>query len=1083
VKTTVTSGKRLVIRVEGNAASFSTRWSWPTQGKKFARLLLMQLLLVFLLPLATRHSSLLYGQSGAASVSGRVTDQTNAVVPDVEVEIKNVDTGVSQLTKTNNEGFYSFPSLLPGNYLMNVRKAAFRTVSLTGITLHVQDEVSRNFTLQVGSSAESVTVRADSLNVNTTDGSVSTVIDHTFIENMPLNGNNLATLFELVPGVVTNAAAGAVGEGGGISVNGQRPTGNYLTVDGAAGNLYMSPNNGPNVMGAGIATSASGGTNGLLPVDAIEEFRMQTSSYDAQYGRTPGGQIEVKTRGGTNAFHGSLFENFRNQVMDATDYFIRYDNLHYGDSLTQPPLRYNDFGGTFAGPILKGRLFFFVAHESLLLNQPQPPTVYDVPSQQTRTSSASAFQPYMSAFPSGNSTNQACPPDDLSCDLKNPGSDLYSFVTSNTIQDHSTSARIDADLPRGMRLFFRVNDAPSLFSAPLAAYTPVSHINILTLTGGLLTQLSSRSNNEFTANFSVNHATQTTSAVPQSFAQATSGIVDTSNTFVAFYSPGPTLNVGPAVGNHLRQWNFVDTFSYSIKSHLLKFGADYRHVAPTFSLPPSFWMFAYSTQDYASGMLDSEEYNSYTPAAITLSNLSLFANDSWRVNSRFTADFGLRWEFDPPPTASGPGLLAMQGNPNDPSTISVAPERTPLYKTHYDNFAPRLGLAYTLRESARFGVVLRGGGGFFYDTGQAATASQASRFNYPYASSAQLFGVPLPSSSIDLSQFQLQSVGLPQIRLWLTDPNLVAPRTYSWSVSVDQKLGTQTMLSTSYIGNSAHDLLRENTFQFLSPSIARYQLIVYTNGENSSYNALQMQLRSNAGKRVNFLASYTYAHALDNGSSEFESVAGYYSNPKANSDNDIRHIFSTAIHYSPRGFEGNGFLKGLTGGWSIDSILLLQSAAPLSVYSFSTINTNPNLYNSYADIVPGVATIVSNPDAPGGKQLNPAAFVPAPGTRNGTSSRNGYRLFGLKQWDTSVSRSWPLWKESQLTFRIDAFNVVNHPNFAGVDTGLGDANFGLATASYAGAYGGSSNFTSGQLNRDLINGGPRSVQLSLRIKF
>ncbi len=176
------------------------------------------------------------------------------------------------------------------------------------------------------------------------------------------------TLFELSPGTMLNAG-GTPNNGGGFSVDGQRPTANYLTIDGASGNAYTTLNTGnQNATGATIATSASGGTNGILPIDAIEEYRMDTSTYTAENGRTPGGQIQVRTRSGTNEFHGTLFEDFRNQVLDATDWFVKYNHLK------QSQLRMNDFGGTLGGPALKNKMFFFVAHDTLLLNQPNTVT-------------------------------------------------------------------------------------------------------------------------------------------------------------------------------------------------------------------------------------------------------------------------------------------------------------------------------------------------------------------------------------------------------------------------------------------------------------------------------------------------------------------------------------------------------------------------------------------------------------------------------------------------------------------------------------------------------------------------------------
>jgi hypothetical protein len=476
---------------------------------------------------------------------------------------------------------------------------------------------------------------------------------------------------------------------------------------------------------------------------------------------------------------------------------------------------------------------------------------------------------------------------------------------------------------------------------------------------------------------------------------------------------------------------------------------------------------------------------------ISARNLSLYADDAWRVSDRLTLNFGLRWEYNPPPTASSPGLLAMQGNPANPATIILAPQDTNLYKTNYHDFAPRLGFAYSVNNGSQFGTVFRGGGGVFFDTGQAAAGAEASQLQYPY-----LYSTPyltnIPFAGLDVTKLVSSSLPFPQGQLFLTDPHLNAPRTYDWSLTMEQKLGTNTSLATSYVGNRGGKLLKTNDYQGLSPSLAN-DLVVTSNGESSSYNALQMQFRSRMSKRLNVLASYTWAHALDTGSSDFQSVGGFQKNYRANSDGDIRHTFSSAIHYSPKGFTSTPSLKVLTSGWSLDSIVLLQGAAPFSVYSFSA--SDPNLYNPYADVVPGVPSVIHGPECiviqggcPGGKGLNPAAFVCAGGepcstsvTRDGTSPRNGYRLFGLTQLDLAVSRSWLLREGTSLSFRVDAFNVPNHASFSQPFTFWGAPTFGRATATYATAFG--ANSAGGGLNQVFSNGGARSLQLNMRLRF
>lgn len=1034
----------------------------------------LSLATVLIAALATIHSPLATSQTTNASVTGFIMDPQKAVIPGVTVTAINVDTNAKFATHTDKSGSYVLPSLPAGPYRMQIEKPGFKTILKEDLDLHVQAALEVNFQMAVGSTSESITVTGSEAGLPQTTGAVSTVIDRTEIANMPLNGNSLATLFELVPGVVTNAGGSQQSSGGGISVDGQRPTSNSLTVDGASGNIYAASQSGsPNIMGTTYPSSASGGTNGLLPVDAIEEFRMQTSSYDAQYGRTPGGQIEVKTRGGTNEFHGSLFENFRNQVMDATDWFVGYDNAH-GEDLKQSPLRYNDFGGTFGGPIFRNRIFVFAAHETLLMDQPQSPTTYDVPDQQTRSSAAAVYQPYMNSYPAGNGGP----------DPARVGSDLYVFSYSNTIADHSTSIRLDGVLRHDLRGFVRINDAPSSGLNPQPASLTKLQSNIFTATAGLSWSPSSKTVNDFTFNYSADRNILTAAPTgSQSWLTSASSLADLSTTTVNFNTHWVDLYVDKAPQiSKVRQFNFIDTFSRTFGAHTLKAGVDWRGVTPKFLIPTQLALNTgfFSPNDFASGTMDLVYYTTNVAQPdLRESNLSLFVNDNWRLTRRLMVTLGLRWEYDPAPTASAPGLVAMQGNPTDPSTITLTPTGAALYQKIYDNFAPRFGLTYVLRDSPRFGTAIRTGGGVFFDTGQAGTGAQAAQDLYPYLETSLVFSIPY--SSVSVNQLRAAATGgLPQSELYLTDPSLRQPRTYSWSLTMDQGLGQRTSVSASYVGNSGQDLLKQNVYQGLSPALAS-TLFVYTNGERSNYNALQAQLRYLGGERLSVLGSYTYAHAIDNGSNDFETVGGLQNNYRANSDNDIRHIFSSAIHYALPRVEGNRVLRGVANGWGIDSIALLQSAAPLSVYSYAN-DSSPNLYNPYADVVSGVPTVVSNASAPGDKQLNRAAFAVAPGTRDGTSARNGYRLFGLTQWDLGTTKSWPITDRARVAFRVDAFNLLNHPSFTGVDNSVGDPTFGDARTTYAGGYGGTNVF-SGALNEVFSNGGPRSIQLSLRIKF
>src|SRR6266513_669323 len=306
------------------------------------------------------------GQNPYATVTGRVVDPANATIVGDKVEIVNSETGVKYSVETNSEGIYTIPSLQPGIYRMEVSKPGFKALLKPDIILHVQDVIAINFSLPLGSISETVTVTGGAPLINTESAAVSTVVDRNFAENLPMNGRSFQTLIQLSPGVV--AIPSNPLNGGQFSINGQRGSSNYWMVDGVSANVGIGVAAGGNGLGGSLGSfSVLGGTNSLVSVDSLEEFRIQTSTYAPEFGRTPGGQISIATRSGTNQFHGTLFDYFRNDVLDANNWF----NTSVTPRLAKAEERQNDFGGTLGGPILKDRTFFFFSYEGLLLRLPQ----------------------------------------------------------------------------------------------------------------------------------------------------------------------------------------------------------------------------------------------------------------------------------------------------------------------------------------------------------------------------------------------------------------------------------------------------------------------------------------------------------------------------------------------------------------------------------------------------------------------------------------------------------------------------------------------------------------------------------------
>src|SRR5262249_17593162 len=236
----------------------------------------------------------------------------------------------------------------PGPYRLQVSKFGFKSIIKPDIILNVGEALSLNFTLPLGSSSVVVTVEGGAPLVDTTDASVSTVVDRQFAENLPLNGRSFQSLINLTPGVVVAAVNSSGFDAGQFNVNGQRANTNYWTVDGVSANIGTSTGSQGDAVGGALGSySVLGGTNSLVSVDALEEFRIQTSSYSPEFGRQPGGQISIVTRSGTNQFHGTLFDYLRNDILDANDWFAN------SKGLPKPRERQNDFGGTFSGPIRK----------------------------------------------------------------------------------------------------------------------------------------------------------------------------------------------------------------------------------------------------------------------------------------------------------------------------------------------------------------------------------------------------------------------------------------------------------------------------------------------------------------------------------------------------------------------------------------------------------------------------------------------------------------------------------------------------------------------------------------------------------
>lgn len=1049
---------------------------------------------VFVLLLACLAGLAMCRADELAAVTGLVTDPNGRSVPGVTILITNLSTNVVSRTVTNDQGIYRVPSLQPGIYRMTLDKDGFKSIVKSGVELHVQDVASINFELQIGSVNETVTVEAGGLVINTTDAAVSTVIDRNFVSQLPLNGRSFNMLLQLTPGVViaplssTNINATGGDAPGQFSIGGQRSDANNFTVDGVSANFGTSASSflGQSGLGGLQAMSAVGGTSSLVSVDALEEFRIETSSVSPEFGRSPGGQVLLTTRSGTNQIHGGVFEYFRNNVLDANDWFAN------AASLKRAPERHNDFGGFLGGPIWKDKTFFFFSYEGARLRLPNS-RLNTVPSTFARSSAPAALAPFLNMYPQPNG-----PPASPTA-LTAP----YTAVWSDQATLDAASLRIDHNFNNRFSVFARYNYAPSQLGTRIAGRNIFATVpaNVQTGTIGVNMFFGPVSN---TLRFNYSTQGAGTSYRLDSFGGAVPpplslffGTTPAGSSLVFFSLNGPgTLRDGLSAKNRTKQFNIVDTVAVSLGSHAVKFGVDYRLIDFDAKLNQNLLNYNGGTvaQFLASGMARNLNVATFNEGQVRSQALSLFAQDTWKINTRLTVTYGLRWELAPAPTALSGATLPAWSNSDNPAQIAVEPAGTPLWKTTYGNFAPRLGLAYRLTDAGD--LVLRAGGGVYYDLGTGVASTLISG----WPNSPQKFNrnVPVPISSLTPylpppATLQPPYGGGPGLFNGFAS-NLKLPRSYQWNLALEKSFAGRQAVSATYAGQSGSDLLRSEALVQPNGNFAPgSELELTNNSAHSSWQALELQYREPLTKGLQAIFNYTWSHSIDNASAD--NVA-FFSNTlvplsqkgdRGNSDFDVRHSVSGAVTYSlpsPRGFKA---LQYVAQGWSLEGVVVARSGVPFNALLLFEGPDPSGTVVGRPDRVPGQPVWVSAPATPGGKMLN-VTYDPITGAitggafsipstvRQGTEGRNDIPGFGLTQVDLSIGRNFRFTERFNLQFRADAFNVFNHPNFTNPDglIELGPTDLQSTMMLNKGL---------GGLNPLFQEGGPRSLQLSLKLTF
>jgi hypothetical protein len=1061
-------------------------------------------------------------QVSTATVMGVVQDAAKASIPNAGVKLINTETGSENDSTTNAQGSFLLPGIMPGAYTLQIERKGFATTQVNGITLNLGDTKSLLIRMKVGAVTETITVDASGLTLNTVDASVSTVVDRHFVANIPLNGRSFQDLISMTPGIVTQNPQAATQNGSGtqgdFSVNGEQTNSNSFFVDGVTMNLNSGPASGQSRIsstGSIAGSTALGTTQSLVSVDTLQEFRVLSSTYSAEYGRTPGGQFTFLTRSGTNETHGSLYNYYRSKLIDASDWFstsggypasggtnvgVKYDPAYYDQ---------NDFGGTLGAPIVfpgayngRDKSFMFLSYEGLYVDQQTPqtfsytPSICNTASDGGETCNAAPYDvpntmvPVLNTFPFPSS-------DELIPEGNLTGLALATIEgVSFPSHVNSASARLDHSFSPKFSIFVRYGNTSSNGRANQLWSVTDNQVNTQTVTFGATNQLSTTRNNEFRlgyarSNGSANTTTErlgsagggVSSIQPIGDLNAALGIPSSygsasADAYIHIVGVGDTDSRTNQLTSSLQQWNIRDTFSLQAQNHLFKFGIDQRHVSTTLT-PPSLSVLAdfFDRTSMATNSASDIVVTKSTPASPILNEFSAFAEDQWRASKTLSLSLGLRWDVNPAPTGQhGLDAYTVLGDVTAPATLQLAPRGTPLWHTTWYDFAPRLGVAWAARNEPGKELIVRAGGGVFFDTGTQPALEAFTGIGF--AASAHFLGAPVPVTPEQLNFSTAVAPPYANAKVFAFPSHLQLPYSFQWNIGVEKALGRSQSLTISYVGADGRRLLEEQRRNLNQSNPNFGDVFYFPSGVTSNYQSLQTKFQRSLSHGVEVLASYTWAHALDYGSTDPAYPLRY-----GNSDLDLRHNLEAAASWSSPNPKNRFFsFRRLLEGWGTDARLIARTGFPVNLagnFFFDPITGDP--YYSGPDLIPNRPLYLYGSAYPGKRifngginAANPAFSLPS-GMVQGNAPRNLLRGFGEVQGNIAIRQSYHLYGAMNMQFKVETFNVFNHPSFGYIDPHLSDLLFGQSTKMLDQSFG-----AAGAL---YDQGGPRVIQLSLKVVF
>ena len=959
-------------------------------------------------------------QTERTYLTGAVFDTQGGRIPQAKIIAVQDATGLRRETETTSQGTYQLADLPPGVFTVRFSKEGFSTSQVNHVRQVVGQTGTLNVTLSIGSKTEEAAVSESLVQLDKVDVTVGGDLEQHQVDELPLNGRNWSTLTSLVPGAIDNGA----GDQRTIRFAGHGLDDNNLTLDGVDATAVFNQMQREYV-------------RLTIPLDSIAEFDVKSQTFGADVeGGTAGGQVAVVSPSGTNAFHGNLFDYFRNDALEARTPFN-------GPS----PNRFllNQFGAAVGGPILKNKLFFYASYEGLRqhLDGTQIGLVPS-PSFIAQAEAASpALTPILQAFPAGTSPTST--------------SNVWNYLANGRQIDNEDSGmiRLDYHFSDKTTAFVRFNSDEAYETTPTGSLTALtlydtkfnnSEVELLhVFSPTLINEVKFGINQDF-------YHSGTLSPLPYTF--SVSG-------FSSFSGATTSDNPSKAI-------SVLDDWSWSKGKHTLKFGFEIKRDFLNQGSSSKGTLSYSSTTNFFSNIVNTASYTALLPLVRQRkTQYWLYAEDEWKVTENFTVNMGVRYNI-----FNALHAVNNQAAPFDFGTCGgFCPNTYSFFHPRYDDIDPRIGLAWS-----HGNTVFRVGGGIYHTDGQLddqdlPISNTVNAYSFNGANQA---GLSYPLTPYLASA---EAGGLGVVSPRDLDRNRKDAYVAAWTAAVQQKLPFNLIGTVSYLGNKGTDVLTTTYVNLAVPptNLAPYPAFgaVSWRGDvgNSTFEALAGSVRRTFTNGFLLSANYMWSHSINDGS-----IGGGESNTpqnsfcracdKASSDDDIRQTFNVSTIYALP------FKNRIWGNWEISAIGTAQTGLPVNITVDRSNTAVPGLFTisgeerpNYVYGVPLTPAGGSNPNG----WINRSAFAAPANQTFGNLGRNAFRAPGVSQLDIGLSKFINVTEKLNLRFRADCFNVFNRAQFGAPNADISASNFGTITSTI-------SSYATGR-------GTPRELQLSAKIVF